>query len=163
MPAKTVTVIIFNDKDEVLLHQREDFRIWSLPGGHIDAGESWPQAAVREVYEETGYQIVVSRWVGEYYQPQMPYDGGEIKYVCLGHVVGGEPIAPGHETVQVKWFSLANLPFRFSQFMREYIQDTKQNEIKLIKRTQLMPFYQMLTTRYLIKLRNLRNKLLHRP
>jgi len=28
---------------------------WDLPGGHLDAGESYEQAAEREAYEETGF------------------------------------------------------------------------------------------------------------
>jgi 8-oxo-dGTP pyrophosphatase MutT (NUDIX family) len=31
-------------------------RVWALPKGHIDAGESASETAVREVYEETGVQ-----------------------------------------------------------------------------------------------------------
>ena len=27
---------------------------WEIPGGHIEAGESWLDAAKREMYEETG-------------------------------------------------------------------------------------------------------------
>lgn len=37
-------------------------------------------AAVREVCEETGYQIEVRHLVGEYRQPQMP-NGGVLKYL----------------------------------------------------------------------------------
>lgn len=30
---------------------------WSVPGGHLEFGESWEETAKREVYEETGMQI----------------------------------------------------------------------------------------------------------
>lgn len=33
---------------------------WSLPKGHVDAGESWREAALREVREETGWRATVT-------------------------------------------------------------------------------------------------------
>lgn len=37
-------------------HDRRGRLVWSLPKGHLEAGESPEQAAVREVFEETGIQ-----------------------------------------------------------------------------------------------------------
>lgn len=34
---------------QLLLTKREDFEVWCMPGGHVDAGESVAQAALREV------------------------------------------------------------------------------------------------------------------
>ena len=71
MPTQGSTVVILNPKtQEVLLHKREDFRVWSLPGGKIEPGESWEDAAIRETFEETGIAIddverlvPTSRWI----------------------------------------------------------------------------------------------------
>ncbi len=30
--------------------------VWSLPKGHVEEGETYEQAAVREVFEETGIE-----------------------------------------------------------------------------------------------------------
>lgn len=48
--------LVFNDRDEVLLIFRRGS--WDLPKGKIDAGESREAAAVREVQEETGLQML---------------------------------------------------------------------------------------------------------
>lgn len=37
---------------------------WSLPKGKVDAGESWKQAARREVLEETGFVGKIKKYAG---------------------------------------------------------------------------------------------------
>ena len=62
--------IVYNDRGEILLEKRADNGWWGLPGGHIDVGESVEQAAVREIWEETGIRARVRRLVGIYSDPQ---------------------------------------------------------------------------------------------
>ena len=45
--------IIINNKDEVVI-VNQNYDSWSLPKGHIDEGETIMEAAIREIYEETG-------------------------------------------------------------------------------------------------------------
>jgi 8-oxo-dGTP diphosphatase len=37
---------------------------WSVPGGHVEMGETLHVAIVREVFEETGLEVVVDRFLG---------------------------------------------------------------------------------------------------
>ena len=37
---------------------------WSVPGGHVEWGETLHEAVVREMYEETGLEVVVDRFLG---------------------------------------------------------------------------------------------------
>ena len=62
--------IIFNDLEEVLLERRSDNGFWGLPGGVVEIGESVEQAVIREVMEETGLEVVVTRLVGVYSDPK---------------------------------------------------------------------------------------------
>ena len=44
-------------------------RFWSLPGGAIETGETASEAAIRETFEETGYQVeLTSRGFSTNYQ-----------------------------------------------------------------------------------------------
>jgi 8-oxo-dGTP diphosphatase len=58
-----VAVVVLKD-DTVLLTRREDFEVWCLPGGAVDPHEAVDQAAIREVFEETGLQVELTHFVG---------------------------------------------------------------------------------------------------
>lgn len=52
----TATVYLFHNK-KVLLHRHEKLNKWLPPGGHVEKDETPPEAARREVLEETGLEI----------------------------------------------------------------------------------------------------------
>lgn len=56
------SVFVLNDKNEVLAVRQEYERLnahhWTLPGGGVDDGETPEIAAIREVMEETGLQVL---------------------------------------------------------------------------------------------------------
>ena len=58
--------MLFDEGGEILLvrfvvpREGGEFVFWALPGGEIEAGESEVEAAVREVREELGLELVVS-------------------------------------------------------------------------------------------------------
>ncbi len=86
-----VRVVIRDEDDKILMvrQQHEGRDIWMVPGGAIEEGENSYEAAVREVWEETGLEISVGRliWHMEQVMPQ-----GEQRFVNYfeGRVTGGQ-------------------------------------------------------------------------
>ena len=58
-PNFRVSMIIVNDKEEILLvqHRKASRYYWVLPGGRIEYGEDFAACAVRELKEETNLNI----------------------------------------------------------------------------------------------------------
>ncbi len=158
MPTYSAAVVIFNDdRTKIVLHQREDFRVWALPGGSIEAEETASEAAIRETLEETGYAVALRRKVGEYWRPQLPQGGN--RSVCFaGYVIGGKSLTRGAETVRVAWFPLDQLPVRLHIFSREVIRDAVLENQPPVYRTQLVSSLEALLIRVLLWLRDLRNR-----
>jgi len=73
-PEPTVGLVIFNPENKILMVKSHKWHNkYIMPGGHIEVGESFEQAAKREIKEETGLDI------------------HDIKFLCLHeHIFGKE-------------------------------------------------------------------------
>lgn len=55
-PKIDVRGVVFRDGKILLVQEKLDNYLWTLPGGWADIGESAGEGVVREVYEESGYR-----------------------------------------------------------------------------------------------------------
>jgi ADP-ribose pyrophosphatase YjhB (NUDIX family) len=78
---------------------------WAFPSGYVDRGEAVEDAAMREVEEETGLVVRLSRFVGLY-----SGTGSHVVLAVYGAVVAGGSLRPGGDTQEVNWFRVADLP-----------------------------------------------------
>ena len=80
----------------VLLERRRDNGKWGIPGGGMQIGEWFEDCVVREIREETGFEVRVDRIVGVYSNPGhvMVYADGERRQeftiCCACTIIGGE-------------------------------------------------------------------------
>ena len=64
---RCVGAVVYGDGERLLLVRRAHAPgrgLWSLPGGHVEPGETDQQAVAREVLEETAITVDVGRHVG---------------------------------------------------------------------------------------------------
>jgi len=156
MPKEFSSVVVLDENaQQVLLILRDDFRIWSVPGGGIEPGETREHAAIRETLEETGYQVALDRFVGSYRRPQL----NDQRHIYTAHVTGGQPLQSGPETREVRWFPVHELPARLTPSVREIVADALTDTPDPIQRVQHFPIWKILYLRLRIGLRDLRNRL----
>ena len=71
--------IVLN-KDNLVLVVSQNGNSWSLPKGHIDEGENELQAAIREIYEESGInELELIKELGSYERYRIGLDGSDDK------------------------------------------------------------------------------------
>ena len=103
--------VINPENKTLLLVKHSDYDKWVQPGGHIEDEENPEEAAIREVYEETGIKITLK---GEHFpreddlirplgiQCNRKKDGTRFIDIIYWGV-------PNNESIEIGWFTRAEL------------------------------------------------------
>lgn len=95
--------VVWKD-DKVLLVQEKQshvYGLWNLPAGHVDKGETFEAAAIRETEEETGFTVKINA--------KLPIEHPDINRPVLhaytATIISGVLRPAKDELLDVQWFT----------------------------------------------------------
>lgn len=129
----TALCLVYNEEAYLLQNRvKEDWKGYTLPGGHIETGESIVHAIVREMKEETGLTILNPRLCGV---KQFPIeDGRYIVFLFSADQYEGELVSSEEGTmhwIKKEELSNVNLVSDFHELL-QVILDDNLNEFQYI-------------------------------
>lgn len=116
-PALSVDAIVLRklpDRVDILLIQRDKppyEGYWALPGGFVDMNENLPEAAARELVEETGIRGIDLQQLHTFGTPGRDPRGRTVSVVYMGWLKDSDIYGrAGDDARAVAWFPLDELP-----------------------------------------------------
>ncbi|EPD50851.1 hypothetical protein HMPREF1210_02359 [Paenisporosarcina sp. HGH0030] len=110
-PKVDIRAVVFKDNKILMVREKLDGD-WSLPGGWADIGLTPSEVAVKEVKEESGFDVKVTKLLAvqdKKCHPHPPSPFHVYKMFIQCEIIGGQPME-GIETSAVEFFSENELP-----------------------------------------------------
>ena len=126
-PIPTVDVIIEITGKIVLIKRKNPPFGWALPGGFVDYGESFEDAAVREAFEETGLMLRALEQFHTYSNPNRDTRMHTASTVYLAQ--SDEIPTAGDDAAEAGLFAEGDLPelaFDHDRIVADYFAHKKQ-------------------------------------
>lgn len=133
------SAVVVDSEGRILLQRRSDSGNWALPGGAMDIGETFAESVVREVKEETGFDVRIERIVGIYSDPShvFAYDDGEVRQefnICLACTIVGGKLSVSSESTDVRFVALEQVTgLMMHESIRRRIRDYVSNGAPVLR------------------------------
>ena len=109
-------LIIRNEK--ILFQRRSDNGKWGLIGGLLEMNETYEEAALREIREETGLEVQLDSFLGIFHNHNMVWSNGDTAHVIsamfTASIVSGEPRID-EESLELRFFGKEEIPEMFAE------------------------------------------------
>ena len=103
---------------KILFQRRADNGKWGLVGGLLEMNETYEEAALREIREETGLEVKLDSFLGIYHNHNMVWSNGDAAHVIsamfTAGIVSGEPRID-EESYELRFFGKDELPELFAE------------------------------------------------
>lgn len=132
-PTPTVDIIIETEGGIVLIERKNPPYGWAIPGGFVDYGESFEDAARREAREETGLTVELQRQLHTYSDPKRDARQHTASTVFIATASGMPVAADDAKTAAI--YGPDNLPplvFDHARIIRDYFTYKKTGELPLL-------------------------------
>lgn len=109
---KPCVAVVVEDQGRILLGKRahEPSRgLWDILGGFIDAGETAEEAVVREIREESGLEVRITRYLGSFLDDYGPRRLPTLNLAYAATPCGGAAGAAS-DIAELCWFAVEELP-----------------------------------------------------
>ena len=110
-----VSIVVFDATDRVLLVRHVEGDVWTTPGGMVEPRETPADAAVREMWEETGLIVELTHVIGVFGGPLCSgtyANGDDIAWVSTAfgaRPVGGRLAHDNVETLEARYVARAEI------------------------------------------------------
>ena len=110
---------------KILVQRRTDNGKWGLIGGLLEMNETYEQAALREIREETGLEVRLESFLGIFHNHDMVWSNGDAAHVIsamyTASIVSGEPRID-EESYELRFFGRDELPETFAEDHRAALE-----------------------------------------
>lgn len=104
--------------NKILLQRRTDNGKWGLIGGLLEMNETYEEAALREIREETGLEVKLDAFLGIFHNHNMVWSNGDAAHVISAYytatIINGEPRID-EESYELRFFGEDEIPDLFAE------------------------------------------------
>lgn len=109
---KPCVEIVVEEQGRVLLGRRAfepSLGLWDILGGFIETDETAEAAVHREIAEESGLQVRITRYLGSFPDVYGPWEVPTLSFAFTAEPIGGV-LRSASDVAELRWFAAEDLP-----------------------------------------------------